>query len=839
MTDKYPNLPGHLTEFKDGGLQLTQEVNPPATESVLILGTATDGPVMEPVKVDPATYEAVFGKCVDERGLPTGATATLAFEEAHAAGCRDIRIMRVSGSAATATLKCSETETIEEKVFEGILGRATGNHEDASVMYLTSVADEVTAVEAAGVLLKATDYKVTKLVAVEGKFTDGTTIYDKTDLDIVSVIPGTQTIVELATEGIYAHVSNEGEFKWESEITNPDNALDVSDYLLVTEVGVDYVVKGELDAAKAYVPGTKENTFTPSEDVALEGAVLTQVETTQVVINSNVTDANSMIKVTYKVGKAIKMENASIYTPTFVAGGAPIEFPIAESIVPQIGTARIYIDGAEYLESDSTVEDSTVKVFVVEQGEFEIDGEAYKAKLILNPGSHAKRNSLVETRFGYQKVITTVAELKLETSFGGDVYNETQYNVRNVIHTGGVIETLVEIIKPRSKRSQASELPMTFSSFDSPTLSLLARAINNSAKNGLFVKAYVNEDVADIETGKLLVTSAPVNFEEGSDGVRVTKQQMFEALSGKRDNDGYLVETGAYQLLENYTVDYIVPVGVYADDKLVGKFDNFAYELALFCAVASHRNHATMGVIATSSPAEPTLKAVEAHVQKLEALENIYLMRDAKGDIIRDVDNEGIDLGKFINVVAGGDVTMFNQRLGSYSVNSSSAFAGFLSQLAVNSAPTNKVVKYANGLRIKYSNAQLDRLTAKRFITLKYKGDGATVAIVDAMTASAPGSDYERTATMRAVRELANEMREVADPFLGEPNTPEQRNALSSLIDKRLGLHKEAGTMKDYAFKLVATPYDELVGQATIELTIVPAQELRRITTVISLKPSI
>ena len=850
MTDKYPNLPGHLTEFKDGGLQLVQEVNPPATESVLILGTAVDGPVMEPVKVDPATYEAVFGKCADDRGIPNGATASLAFEEAYAAGCRDIRIMRISGAPASAILKCSETERIEDKVFEGILGRAVGNDETASIVYLSSTADEVLSVEASGVLLKSTDYKIVKSDVVDGQYTDGNEIYSKDELEVVKVIPGTKTVVEIATESIYAHITNEGEFKWESEILammaegdgleeEPLAGPNPDDYVIVTQAGVDYVVKGEVDAALAYVVGTKEGTFKPSEDVALDGVVLDPAKTTKVTVNTNVTDAGAMLKVTYKTGSTVKVENASIFTPMFLAGGIAVEYAIADDMIPEMGTTRIYIDGAEYLESDTTVEDAKVKVFTVERGEFEIDEVACKAKIVLNPGSHAKRNAKIETRFGYKETIATVAELKLETSFGGSVYNETQYNIKNIIHAGNVMETVVEITKPRSKRSQASEAPLTFSSFDWPTLGLLARAINNSAANGLFVKAYINEEYANVETGKLLITSAPVNFNEGDDGVNLSKQQLFEKLAGKRDAEGYLVETGAYQLLENYTVDYVVPVGVNADDKLVGKFDNFAYELALFCAVASHRNHATMGVIATSSPTEPTLKAVEEHVKKLEAFENIYYMRDSKGEVIRDVDNNAIDLGKYLSVIAGGDIVLNSQRLGQYSVNSPAAFAGFLSQLAVNSAPTNKVLKYARGLRVKYSNAQLDRLTANRYITLKYKGDGTTVAVVDAMQASAPGSDYERTATMRAVRELANEIREVADPFLGEPNTTQQRNALSALLDKRLGQHKEAGTMKDYGFQLLATPYDELVGQATIELTIVPAQELRRITTVISLKPSI
>ena len=112
FTDQYPHLPGHLTEFKDGGMQLTKEANPPKTDSILLLGTAVDGPVMEPVKVDSETYEAVFGKCVDAQGIPNGATLAQGFEEAYNAGCRDIRLMRISGSAANYVLKGAATSKI-------------------------------------------------------------------------------------------------------------------------------------------------------------------------------------------------------------------------------------------------------------------------------------------------------------------------------------------------------------------------------------------------------------------------------------------------------------------------------------------------------------------------------------------------------------------------------------------------------------------------------------------------------------------------------------------------------------------------------------------------------
>ena len=81
-------------------------------------------------------------------------------------------------------------------------------------------------------------------------------------------------------------------------------------------------------------------------------------------------------------------------------------------------------------------------------------------------------------------------------------------------------------------------------------------------------------------------------------------------------------------------------------------------------------------------------------------------------------------------------------------------------------------------------------------------------------------------------------MREVADPYIGEANTVEQRNSLSAAISKRLDLLVENGVILDYSFNLVATVADQLLGQASLELGIVAPQELRKITTVIGLKRS-
>ena len=314
---------------------------------------------------------------------------------------------------------------------------------------------------------------------------------------------------------------------------------------------------------------------------------------------------------------------------------------------------------------------------------------------------------------------------------------------------------------------------------------------------------------------------------------------MFNILGGARDSSGFLVTEGAYHLLENYTVDTIVPLGVYADTKLPGIYDSFAEQLAMACAVISHRNTAVQGVIGASSPDDAGLSSIKAHYDHLLNSPNDFYMRDRAGNILQDSDGLNIDLGRFINVVAGPDIIVNTMRHGTYSTNSPAAFAGFVSKLSAASSPTNKVLPFARGLRYRFSAAQLDKLTEARYVTYRTKNNGQTVTVTDAPTAAQPSSDYRRTTTVRSVKETINNIREVCDPYIGEPNEVAQRNAMSAAIAKRLDLLREAGVIVAYEYSIVVTQQMQVMGEAQIELTLVPPQELRRITTVVTLRPSL
>ena len=193
------------------------------------------------------------------------------------------------------------------------------------------------------------------------------------------------------------------------------------------------------------------------------------------------------------------------------------------------------------------------------------------------------------------------------------------------------------------------------------------------------------------------------------------------------------------------------------------------------------------------------------------------------------------------NQVLGWIRFFFGDTLGTYYGSPAIAYAALNSTLKPESAPTNKALPGVKGMKYKFSNKQMNALVGNRMVVFKLKGEGTSTAsstpyVVDGCTAGNENCDYRRIATVKVVTDVVDQIREVADPFLGEPNTVEQRNALSALISKRLSYMLTNGEIQYYAFDINATLEQVLLGECTISLTLVVPQELRKITTVVALR---
>lgn len=702
--NQYDALPGHKMGFKDKQIKLPREANESPTESILFIGTAADGPVNEPVSVTPETVYQIFGKATNANGSSNGTSLVPAFEEAWLAGCRDIRLMRYSGKAATAQLVATERK--ESNV---------GIHVDT---------------------LYAQGNKNTEF-AVENLEIDETTLVIYADGKPVS--PSNVTIAETTDRTVF---------------TIADNTVEAG---AVISLAYNYL-----------------------EDDGAGGTEIVSV-----------------------IDRNYDFENNPI-----VANGGLVTAELTQ--LPQ-GTVRVYVGAVEVTKEE--VFEVTGKTFTFDQTKYPV-----------------LRGSEIKVSYSFVEFKDVTPVLNIESVNAGANYNNFTYKVTK--DTNGIVT--VEIAKPEDKKANSTEIPLKFRSLDFPNLALLANAINNHPYNGGLIEARVEPEFQSVATDELVLVETATQFTGGSDENNLSPDEIYTLLGGEKDDEGYTVSLGAYQTIENYTVDYVVPLGIFADDQLIGLNDNFAYQLALACAVMSHYNSVTMGLISTTAPRSTNLRDVEDHVRKLEVLPNNFLMKDVGGNVITDADGNPIDLGQFIGIVAGPEVISVNTRLGYVANNSPASIAGLLSALDITSAATNKVVKSAQGVRYELSASQLNRLVGARYITLRRKPDGAVV-VVDAMTAAQPDSDYTRVATARVIKEVANQVRTIADPYIGEANDIPNRNALAASLDKRLGKLVEAQVISSYNFDIIANAQMELMGEAQVQLSVKVPNELRKITTIVGL----
>lgn len=771
----YPNLPGMLVEFKDGGMSLRQDVGTTSTDSVLILGTSVDGPILEPVAVDDQSAEAIFGKAVTSNGVSNGSTLVKAFKQARKRGCNDIRLMRVTGGNANAVIEGNDLVLEDNKRIEEEFTVVAGN--DATTIQLANTYITKDSV---------------KLFIKGSQLLTGYTVQYATG----------QINIQAGVCDAGAPITVQYSYSKAVNVTNEVTKVATVEGKLVASLA------NETDKAEMVV---KLNTspITASE-YSVKGNVITFTAEAGVKDNDDLT-----VSYVHHNGDRIDVTES---------GNGPAPFETATSKIsktlentPIKDSVKLYVGGALH-QDQSVLSVSGTNVSVDKK--------------------HFARGAKVTVEYLYLVKDTLKTEIKFESFFGGAIYNQGSIEVVDLLNEGEeVIGKKIILTKPESKRASSFEKPLEYNSTEYMTFGLLADAITADVNNGIYKVSTDNPDIltSELKVGKKF-------FINGEDGINLSKQEMFEALSGKRDNDGYLVKAGVYQLLEDYQVDWIVPVGVYADEELNDRNQNFAYELALLCAILSYRNKTTLGAIAMKPNRNTSLAGVQDYAKHVAGFKNLFYMKDQDGNLVLDSDGNPMDLGMYLSVVAGPEIEERDSSIGSYYANAAIDYVAMNTVLLPQSAPTNKTIPGASKLRFSFSNAQLDAITGNRIVTFKSKTDRtgkSLIVVVDGITSAHPASDYTRVTTPKSLRTIVDNVREVCDPFIGEPNTVEQRNAMSSAISKRLSILKDKGVLLDSSFQIIVTPQDQILGSAKLELTIVPPQELRKITTVVGLKANL
>ena len=189
---------------------------------------------------------------------------------------------------------------------------------------------------------------------------------------------------------------------------------------------------------------------------------------------------------------------------------------------------------------------------------------------------------------------------------------------------------------------------------------------------------------------------------------------------------------------------------------------------------------------------------------------------------------------RFFNDI-GADV---DPSLGFYRGNGAAGYAGIISSLRAQSAPTNKPFRGAQAER-NLSKAQSNRLAGARFVASQQRVTG--LIVVSAMTGAYNiddrfrRSDFTRLSTVRIVHAAIDVVRAAGQPFIGQGSNAVARNALKVRIDRSLASMQEDGALEDYTFSVNVDPTDRTIGRITVDVNLVPALEIRNIVTTISI----
>lgn len=310
---------------------------------------------------------------------------------------------------------------------------------------------------------------------------------------------------------------------------------------------------------------------------------------------------------------------------------------------------------------------------------------------------------------------------------------------------------------------------------------------------------------------------------------------------------------------------------------------NFAYQLARFCAAQSEApqadNGGCLGFIGTSGPAslsDFSLSAVKRWIGALPVYDPItghasvsgsgllgiaYLVgcsADSLNDACSDqafgfripglfssasgeydggaeIDANGfkVDIGAYI--CTQGDYALQSNGFGTYVGNIAGLVASLTSSLDQVKAVTNKQLAGASQL-YRASLNQLDSLTFADINVLRFRGQGALPVCLHDKTSATAASDYTLALRQRIKFLVIQTLLEEANNYIGNgTNDGLTLTALKTALDTDCLNLQKRGYLSSYNFTITSTKAQQKIGQASIQISFVPANELVQLNATIGI----
>jgi len=222
--------------------------------------------------------------------------------------------------------------------------------------------------------------------------------------------------------------------------------------------------------------------------------------------------------------------------------------------------------------------------------------------------------------------------------------------------------------------------------------------------------------------------------------------------------------------------------------------------------------------------------------------------KDTSGSTATDFLGNNVDGGQFISIVAMAarvrhpDVARLAVRVGQegnsdMNTNGAASYAGLITTLDPHFAPTNRIMGGVFAGR-QMAAGLAEELMEYRYVTALDRPKGYVVAA--ATTAAYNASKYTRSdfvnlTTVRITHAAMDLVRLAAEEFIGGPISPLRMSAMEGAIQSSMNRLKAEGALRRADFVILTTPDMQVLGEAQIDLTLVPAFELRTVRVVTSL----
>jgi len=323
------------------------------------------------------------------------------------------------------------------------------------------------------------------------------------------------------------------------------------------------------------------------------------------------------------------------------------------------------------------------------------------------------------------------------------------------------------------------------------------------------------------EPEEMDLTSA-MSLSGGSNGTNLSTETMYRELQK------------TFESLVNFPADIVTLTGAYFDDYVkvfneytgVEEYKNAGIHklFAEYLYNLSQNVSETIGVMALRPlTGNLTAKSINEYYERL--IEVKYSDPTRPANVMAAT---GDYKTKHLVVTAFEPIVNYPVSTVPYSTTGEAIYTGILMSLKPNETPINQRLK-VQGMRYLFTNEQLIKLAEKRYTVVKFLPNFGFRIAADP-TLAPYGSDYSMLSTLMEVFEVSNGIRNLAQRYLGSKNTEAIRTSLQQQIDKYLANVVNAGVVSR-AYAVVRTDSNKIIlGELDIDLTIVPAFEIRTIT---------